>query len=771
MMEIQERLHAIERHCVQEEWPQCQAACPLHVDIRGLLTNMAADKVDGARKILERTLPIPGVLGRLCEHPCEKPCLRDTLGGTVSIGAVERSCVQRGHPGPKPLCMPSKGKTAAVLGSGVSALTAAWDLAKKGVAVTVFTTGEKPGDHLRTLPADILPAEILDEALAMLERMGVTFKTGQPLDAAFLASAGNDFGGVYVEMTPGNPLGLTRDEVDALTLLAKEPNIFCGGWPTPDGAISNIGMATDGRRAAVSLERRLNGSTINVVRDKEGPCKTRAYTNLEGKTAVPRVIPAASTGFPTPEDAKAEAARCLNCECLECIPKCAYLEHYKSFPRVYARQIYNNLAIAIGNRSYTKMLDSCMLCGLCTEICPEDFSMADLCLEARRDLFVRGKLGPSVHEFAIEDMDFANSPECSLFKSAPGQETCAHVFFPGCQLAGEPDSKIPEAYAFLREKLSGGVGLGLGCCGMPARWAGQYERFEEVIAAFKVQWEKLGKPRVITACSTCQEAFALSAAEIPVVSLWRVLAEETGLPEAAGAAPQGAVAIHDPCTSRHDTASQNAVRELLKRRGVTIEELPLSKNMTQCCGFGGLADIAHTELAAVTTERRVAQSDKDYVATCAMCRDRLAHYGKRTYHILDVLFPGELDDPAARTDPGYSFRHEERARLRRQLLRSVWNEAPDDKAPLGPELVVSPQVRERMEVRRILDDDVAETVARAEAGGQSFRDKSTGHTLAFYRPRNVTFWVEYTMEGGKAVIHNAYSHRMMVYGTSTGARQ
>lgn len=50
-------------------------------------------------------------------------------------------------------------------------------------------------------------------------------------------------------------------------------------------------------------------------------------------------------------------------------------------------------------------------------------------------------------------------------------------------------------------------------------------------------------------------------------------------------------------------------------------------------------------------------------------------------------------------------------------------------------------------------------------------DRSTGRFLAFIRPRRVTFWVDYAMVDGKAVVHNAYSHRMMVYGTSNEARQ
>jgi Fe-S oxidoreductase len=770
-MNQQSQLHAIESHCIQEEWPHCQAACPLHVDVRGFMTKMAAGDNDGARKLLERILPVPGVLGRLCEHPCEAACIREPLGGALAMGALERACVTRGRPGGKPLCMPGKGKRVAVLGDDIGALTVAWDLAKKGVAVTLFAAGDVPCGRLAALPADLLPPESLTAELALLGRMGVTVQSGQTLDAALLDTVAADFDGVYVEMTPGNPLSLSRSDVDPVTLLAREPNIFCGGWPEADGRFAAIVMATDGRRAGLSLDRLLSGSSLTAVRDKEGPCSTRTYTNLSGRPAVPRVVPAGTADVPSAEAAKAEAERCFNCQCLECIPKCAYLEHYKGYPKVYARQIYNNLAIVQGNRSHTKMINSCMLCGLCTEICPDDFSMADLCLSARRDLFSRGKLGPSPHEFILEDMAAANGPDFALVRAEPGQTTCSHLFFPGCQLGGEPDSKIPEAYAFLRGKLSGGVGLALRCCGIAARWAAQFELFEETMAAFRAEWAALGKPRLITACASCQEAFAQGAPDIPAVSLWRVLVEETGLPAVPGVTPAGPVAVHDPCTSRHDDASQVAVREILKQRGVAVEELPLSKNMTQCCGFGGLAANAHAELTAVTTARRVAQSGNDYVATCAMCRDRLAKAGKRTYHLMDLLFPGELDDPATRPDPGFSTRHEQRYHLRRLLAATVWNDTPEPAVRVGPELVISPELRERMEVRQILVEDIVQVVSRAETGGQKFLDRQTGRFLAFFRPRNVTFWVDYAMEDGKAVIYNAYSHRMMVYGTSSEARQ
>jgi ferredoxin len=767
----QQGLHAIESHCIQEEWPRCQAACPIHVDVRSFMAKMAAGDLAGARKVLDRTMPLPGVLGRICDHPCEAACLRRDLGGVLAIGDLERTCVLDTPPSGKPLCMPGKGKTVAALGGDLSALTLAWDLAKKGYAVTLFVAEAAPGGRLAALPESTLPPEALAEAVEMLGRMGVVVKTGQSLNAALLEEVRHDFSAVYVECVGDNPLGASRTDADPLTLEFGPPGVFCGGWPPGDGSRSVIALAADGRRAAVSIDRLLTGATLTAVRDKEGACPTRAYTNLAGLPVVPRVVRADAPGVSSPDEAQAEAARCLQCECMECVKSCEYLKHYKGYPKVYARQIYNNLSIVQGARSYTKMINSCMLCGLCTEICPEDFSMADLCLSARRDLFSRGKLGPSAHEFALEDMEFSNGPDCALLRAEPGQKACAHLFFPGCQLAGEPDGKIPETYAFLRGKLSGGVGLALGCCGMPAQWSAREELFAQAMDAFRAGWEGLGRPRVIVACASCQSAFAKGAPDIPVISLWRVLAGETGLPEIPGATPPGRLAVHDPCTSRHDPESQAAVRDILARRGIAVEELPLSRNMTQCCGFGGLADNAHAELAAVTTAKRAGQSPNDYVATCAMCRDRLARTGKRTYHLLDLLFPGEIDDPATRPDPGFSTRHEERSHLQRLLLSTVWNEPRDPVVAAGPELVLSPEVLERMEVRRILVEDVAQVVARAEAGGQKFLDRTTGRFLACHRPRRVAFWVEYAMVDGKAVIHNAYCHRMMVFGTSSEARQ
>ncbi|MFP5258625.1 MAG: pyridine nucleotide-disulfide oxidoreductase/dicluster-binding protein [Acidobacteriota bacterium] len=760
----QQGLHDIEYRCIQEEQPACQAACPLHVDVRKFMTLVRAGDLAGARKILDRTMPLPTVLGRVCDHPCQPHCVRAAIDDPLTIGGLERTVINATGPAAKPLAMPGKGKRAAVMGGDVSALTVAWDLGKKGYGVDVYLAGETPGGHLLGL-TDRLPAGALAAELEIMGRMNVAFQPGQTLDAALLDRLTGVCDAVYVEVLDANFLSIGRDAVDALTLgLPGRAGVFCGGFSEPDKPVSLIALAGDGRKAAVSMDRHMAGVSLTASREREGACPTRLFTNTSGVIPIPAVAAADPAAGLTPDEAKAEAARCLECQCLECVKSCTYLARYKGYPRVYARQIYNNLSIVQGARSYNQMINSCALCGQCEELCPTGFSMPDLVLSARRDMVARGKMPLWAHEFALEDMAFSQSDAFRLVRAAPGETQCAHLFFPGCQLGGDPAASVPAVYAHLRAGLAGGVGLGLACCGAPAWWAGRQELAEAAMAAFRADWEALGKPRVIAACASCQATFARMASDIPVASLWRVLLDETGLPEAAGTLPAGPVAIHDACTGRQDAAGLAAVREILRAIGLAVEELPASGRLASCCGFGGLQANAHPELGAQVLARRVAESPRDFVATCAMCRDRLAGAGKRTYHLLDLLFPGGAGDPADRPDPGFSYRHEARARLKRALLETVWHEPQPPQAPPALPLVIPDAVRRVMEARHVLDADVARTIAHAEATGRKFTDTSTGRHLAGYATARVTYWALYELQGGAAHIHAAYSHRMSVTG-------
>jgi glutamate synthase (NADPH) small chain len=763
----QKELRELEYRCIQEEPPWCTAACPIHVDARVFIGHIAQERWAEGWKVLRKYMPLPAILGRICDAPCESRCKRGEAGDAIRIGALERTCVQTEPPTLRILPMPANGKCIAVAGSGLSSLTAAWDLARKGYAVTVFEAQEKPGARLRHFDPRQLPAEVIDEEVEKLKRLGVAFELGCDPDTGEIVSRCLDaFDAVYLglDAIDGGGWEADRDDQGALRVEAKShttsrEGLFAGGQSE-----SPVWQSAHGRWAAISIDRYIQAVSLTAGREKEGPYETRLFTSLKDVAPLPAVpLPKGQGAYP-PADARDEARRCLQCECMECVKVCAYLEKFKAYPKKYAREIYNNLSIIIGDHPANRMINSCSLCGLCEQVCPNDFAMQDLCLEARQTMVKSGKMPPSAHDFALLDMAFSQSDRFALARHQPGCQTSDYVFFPGCQLCASAPGQVEDVYAHLRSTLEGGVGLMLGCCGAPAHWSGNKLQYEEHAADFRAQWESLGKPRMILACSSCLRMFKENLPMIPVVPLWSVLDDHGA--EAATPDTARTLAVHDPCTTRHEAGLRDCVRRLLDKAGVSVQELVLGQEETECCGFGGLMQNANPELSREVAQRRAGRDPADYVAYCAMCRDNLAAAGKRVIHLLDLFFPDPQEaDPALRPRPGWSRRLENRARLKARLLEHLWNEVPDPMEDYQKiKLEIPEDVAQQMEQRRILIEDLQRVIQHAEASGDRLFHPPSGHYKAAYAPFKVTFWVEYTPVGEGYAVHSAYAHRMEVLG-------
>ena len=767
----QQALKELEFRCIQEEPPWCTAACPLHVDVRVFLKHIQQDRWEDAGKVLRKFMPLPGILGRICDAPCEKRCKRTEIDAAVCIGALERACVQFPPPAMRIMPLPAKGKTVAVIGSGVSGLTAAWDLARKGYTVTVFETGDKIGANLRQRHPHRLPPEVIEQEAAVLIQLGITFELGcnpDPQSIAEKCRSSFDATFLGLDVVRGDGWDLERDacgkiRVDGKSGQTARTGLFAGGQTD-----SPVWQAAQGRWAATSIDRFLQNVSITAGRDREGPFETRLFTSTANVLSLPAVVMSdPGSGFSRSE-ALAEAGRCLQCECMACVGVCTYLEQFRGYPKKYAREIYNNLSIVMGEHKANSLINSCSLCGLCEQVCPNRFPMQDICLQARQTQVKTGKMPASAHEFALLDMAFSQSDLFAMARHQAGYETSAYMFFPGCQLCASAPEQVDALYAHLRSALSaeetGGIGLMLGCCAAPAHWSGNKELFETHLAHIKTQWANLGHPVMILACSTCMRIFSDHLPMIPAISVWSTL--EKNPPSAITTGISGSLAIHDPCTTRFDTDMQSCVRRLLADAGITAQELSLNHAETECCGFGGLMQNANPELARKVVRRRAERSHSDYVTYCAMCRDNLAAAGKRVIHVLDIYFPDPRHpDPALRPRPGWSQRQENRARLKSFLLKTLWNEVPDH-MDVHPDinLELSPEVEAELDNRRILMEDLRQVIRHAEASGERLFNPHNGHYKAAYCPRKVTFWVEYTPAGEKYVIHNAYAHRMEVLG-------
>ena len=750
----QKELRLLENRCIQEEPPECMAACPIHVDARAFVGHMARGACQDAWKALRKTMPFPGILGRICDAPCRDRCKRRKAGQAIEIGRLERACVTTPAPKQRVLALPKKEKRIAIAGSNLDSLTAAWDLSRKGYGITLFESGDQLGGCLLAMPEEILPRYVVTEETRELSALGVEIRLNSPIhDKSFLADLRRGFDAVYMGL---DGIEALRDENDGV--------FACGSFQ--HGAHSPVWQAAEGRRAATSIDRYLQKVSLTAGRDRDDPYPTRLYTRIDGVIPLPAVQPLDPVLGYTPDEAGREAGRCLQCQCLECVKVCAYLKHFGSYPKKYAREIYNNASIVMGSRQANKLINSCSLCGLCEAVCPEDFAMQTLCLEARRDMVQKGRMPPSAHEFALLDMAFSNSEQFAMTRHEPGQETSASVFFPGCQLSASAPAMVKRVYAHLRRILSGGVGLMLGCCNAPAFWAGQEDRFQTEFSRLCDQWIALGRPEIILACSTCYRIFQTHLPEAKIMSLWHVL-EEKGLPVDLcvkhGAVP---LAVHDPCTTRHEPGIQQSVRSLLRRLGQPFEELELGRSYTECCGFGGLMQNANPDLAKTVVKRLSGKSPADYLTYCAGCRDNLAASGKRAVHILDLVFPDTAaPDPGARKRPGWSLGQENRIRLKDELLNELWHEGfrkTDDHEKIV--LSISPEVQRILEDRRILIPDIQKVIHYAESTGETLFHPATGHYMAAFKPYKATFWVEYSVSGRGFTVHNAYSHRMEIAG-------
>ncbi len=768
----QKELRDLENLCIQECAPWCVSTCPIHVDVRAMCRAIAQRDFLTASKIVRKTIPFPRIISQICDHPCEKTCKRREVDNAIAIRSLERAALEWAPPENKKInILPPKNKTVAIVGAGLSGLTAAVDLAKKSYTVTIFEGSEKVGGSIWDYAKHQLPREDIKNDFQILQTLEVKIEFHRSLGVDYsISDIKTEFDAVYLGTGKDGRDSLVmvqsvnfRLEIDPVTFDTGLSGVFAGGGLIRSESLwSPIASISNGRRAAISIDRYLQGVSLTASRENEGPYKTRLFTSIKGieqLDQVPMTDP--SQGY-SENDSVQEASRCINCECMECVKVCEFLSSFGGYPKKYVRQIYNNLSIVMGQRHSNKLINSCSLCGLCKEVCPEDLHMGEVCKAARETMISQRKMPPSAHEFAIRDMEFSNSARCSLVRHQPGTNSSAFLFFPGCRLGGSSPQNVEKTYHYLMERLHGGVGLMLRCCGAPADWAGRRDDFSSLLSEFLYEWDRMDRPLVIAACSSCYSSFKTNLPQVKLVSLWEMI-EANGFPDQVSETRRMALAIHDPCSSRHEPRVHQAVRNILRKLNFEIHELPLSRSLTKCCGYGGLMCFTNRDLAINVMNRRVNESPDDFVAYCAVCQDHFRSQGKTTWHLLDLIF-GDRDVRNVIEKPlDYSQIRENRSRLRKSLLEHLW-QGPFDKDQEHEmiKLDIPQEIQDLMSQRMILTDDVKRVIEHAEKSGAKFVNRSTGRYLAHHTPAKVTYWVEYAPNEGSFTVHNAYSHRMQI---------
>jgi heterodisulfide reductase subunit A-like polyferredoxin len=162
----------------------CKVECPAHINVQGYIQLIKKKEYLKAVNLIRERNPLSAICGRVCNHPCESKCARNTIDSSVAIRLLKRfasdkemEMVESGQlalPEEKPC--PSAAKKVAVVGAGPAGLTAASDLADRGYAVTVYEASPAAGGMLRYgIPEYRLPKKVLDYEIELIRRKGISF--------------------------------------------------------------------------------------------------------------------------------------------------------------------------------------------------------------------------------------------------------------------------------------------------------------------------------------------------------------------------------------------------------------------------------------------------------------------------------------------------------------------------------------------------------------------------------------------------------------------
>ncbi len=166
----------------------CQWGCPAHTDVPSYIRMIAQGQFSDAYMENRKSNVFPGILGRVCDRPCEPVCRRGRVEDKpVAICRLKR--VAADHRDDITERLPkapekTNGKKVALLGAGCASLTVANDLAPMGYEVTIFEALDTTGGLMRTnIPTFRLPPAVLDEEIGYILDMGVDLKLGHRINS------------------------------------------------------------------------------------------------------------------------------------------------------------------------------------------------------------------------------------------------------------------------------------------------------------------------------------------------------------------------------------------------------------------------------------------------------------------------------------------------------------------------------------------------------------------------------------------------------------
>jgi heterodisulfide reductase subunit A-like polyferredoxin len=253
--------------------PPCKINCPAGCNGQGYVALTSKGKYQEAFDHIMQWIPLPSSVGRVCHHPCEQACNRAQLDEPIGIAPIKAFIAdtvraQRAAGKLKQIEKPKIDHTkpkVAIVGAGPSGLTAAYDLIKKGYAVTIFESSSLPGGQLQwAIPKYRLPKEALAADIKDIIDLGIELKLNFPIGEKFTLDdiKARGYKAIYLAIgtqknsdmaIPGDKLNGVIPALEFLknTIMGKEVNlgkklvIVGGGNVAMDCARSAVRLGKD----------------------------------------------------------------------------------------------------------------------------------------------------------------------------------------------------------------------------------------------------------------------------------------------------------------------------------------------------------------------------------------------------------------------------------------------------------------------------------------------------------------------------------------------
>lgn len=167
----------------------CQWACPAHTAVPEYIRLIAQGRFTDAYLLNRESNVFPGILGRVCDRPCEPACRRTRVDDPAPVAICRLKRVAADHRDDISDQLPKapkrkNGRRIALVGSGPASLTVANDLMPLGYDCTIFEALNRPGGLMRSnIPSFRLPEKVLDEEIAYITDMGVDLRLNTPVES------------------------------------------------------------------------------------------------------------------------------------------------------------------------------------------------------------------------------------------------------------------------------------------------------------------------------------------------------------------------------------------------------------------------------------------------------------------------------------------------------------------------------------------------------------------------------------------------------------